>query len=286
MSANRHASNETTPSQAYSVIGTRPVRLGDAAKVTGQAIYGEDVRLPGMLYAKVLRPPAHGAALKKLDASEAGKIAGITVIQDGDLVAVLHEHPDAAENALALLKTEYDIPETKLDDKTIFEHLLAVAPVARVVAQDGDLKQGESLAATIFDETYLNGYVAHAAIETHTATAKVEKDKATVWPSTQAPFRAKDEIAQALGLPSQNVRVIAPFVGGGFGGKTVNKQAVQAARLAKLTGKPVQVAWSRADEFFNDTFRPAAVVKIRSGTDAQGKIVFWDYDVYFAGDRS
>jgi nicotinate dehydrogenase subunit B len=274
------------PVAEWTVMG-KPFLHRDARdKVTGKAVFAGDVRLPGMLYAKVLRPPAHGAALKRLDASVAREIAGVTVIQDGDLVAVLHEHPDAAENALSLLKPEYDIPETKLDDKTIFEHLLAVAPEARVVAQGGDLKQGESLAATIFDETYLNGYVAHAAIETHTATAKVEGDKATVWPSTQAPFRAKDEIAQALSLPPQNVRVIAPFVGGGFGGKTVNRQAVQAARLAKLTGKPVQVAWSRADEFFNDTFRPAAVVKIRSGTDAQGKIVLWDYDVYFAGDRS
>jgi CO/xanthine dehydrogenase Mo-binding subunit len=86
-------------------------------------------------------------------------------------------------------------------------------------------------------------------------------------------------------LPPQNVRVITPFVGGGFGGKTLNTQAVEAARLAKMTGKPVQVAWSRAEEFFYDTYRPAAVVKISSGIDESGKIVFWDYDVYFAGER-
>ncbi|MCJ7643087.1 MAG: molybdopterin-dependent oxidoreductase, partial [Candidatus Aminicenantes bacterium] len=118
------------PVAEWTVMG-KPFLHRDARdKVTGKAVFAGDVRLPGMLYAKVLRPPAHGAALKRLDASVAREIAGVTVIQDGDLVAVLHEHPDAAENALALLKAEYDIPETKLDDKNIFEHLLAVAPEA------------------------------------------------------------------------------------------------------------------------------------------------------------
>ncbi len=129
----------------------------------------------------------------------------------------------------------------------------------------------------------MNGYVAHAPMEPHTAMADVKGDKATVWASTQSPFRVKDEVAQAAGFPPANVHVIMPFVGGGFGGKTRNIQAVQAARLAKIVGKPVQVAWTREDEFFNDSFRPAAVVKIRSGTDDGAKIVFWDYGVYFAG---
>ncbi|MHB8093362.1 MAG: xanthine dehydrogenase family protein molybdopterin-binding subunit [Candidatus Aminicenantales bacterium] len=274
------------PVADWAVMG-RPFLHRDAKdKVTGKALYSGDIRLPGLLHAKILRPPAHGAALKSLDPSEAEKIPGARIIRDGDLVAVLHEQPDVAAAAVERLRAEFDVPESPLDDENIFAHLLARAPEARVVAQGGDLGRGEALAATAFDETYLNGYVAHAAMEPHTATAVIEEDKATVWPSTQSPFRAKDEIAKALGFPPSNVRVITPFVGGGFGGKTMNKQAVQAARLAQLSGKPVQVAWTRADEFFNDTFRPAAVVKIRSGIDAGGKIVFWDYDVYFAGDRS
>ena len=90
-------------------------------------------------------------------------------------------------------------------------------------------------------------------------------------------------MAQALGIPSGKVRIVTPFVGGGFGGKSQNRQVVEAARLAKLTGKPVQVAWSREEEFFYDTFRPAAIVKIRSGVTETNQIVFWNYDVYFAG---
>ena len=79
--------------------------------------------------------------------------------------------------------------------------------------------------------------------------------------------------------------MITPFVGGGFGGKAANMQAVEAARLAKATGRPVQVRWTREEEFFNDTFRPAAVVKVQAGLDEAGRIAFWDYDVRFAGDR-
>jgi len=274
------------PVAEWAVMGKPVLRRDALQKVTGKAVYAGDVRLPGLLYAKILRPPAHGAKLTALDTSLAEQVPGVKVIREGDLVAVLHELPDVAEDALGKVKAEYDLPQAGLDDKTIFDHLLEVAPEARTIAQGGDLQQGEVLAATLFDETYLNGYVAHAPVEPHTATARVEGDKATVWPSTQAPFRAKDEIAQALGLPPKNVRVIAPFVGGGFGGKNANRQAVQAALLAKLAGTPVQVAWSREDEFFYDTFRPAAVVKIKSGMDGAGKIVLWDYTVYFAGSRS
>jgi len=127
--------------------------------------------------------------------------------------------------------------------------------------------------------------VAHAPIEPHTALVVPEGDRATVWPSSQTPFRAKEDAAAALGVPADRVRVISPYVGGGFGGKTRNLQVEQAARLAKLSGKPVQVAWSREEEFFYDTFRPAAVVKVRAGIDDAGSIGLWDYRVYFAGQR-
>ena len=102
-------------------------------------------------------------------------------------------------------------------------------------------------------------------METHSAVAQIENGKVTVWASTQAPFSVRPAVAQALGMPQENVHVITPYVGGGFGGKSGAPQAVEAARLAKVTGKPVQLVWDRSEEFFFDTFRPAAVVKIRSG---------------------
>ncbi len=155
----------------------------------------------------------------------------------------------------------------------------------KLVGENGNLQQGEKESTKFFEKTYLDGYKAHAPMEPHTATAHIEGDKATVWPSSQTPFRAKDEVAEALGIKPENVHIISPFVGGGFGGKSRNLQVVEAARLSKLAGKPVQVAWTRQEEFFYDSFRPAAIVKIKSGIDKNGHISFWDYNVYYAGER-
>jgi isoquinoline 1-oxidoreductase len=269
----------------FKVMGKPTLRRDAREKVTGAAKFSADIRLPGMLYAKVLRPPAHGAKLKSVDTAPAKAIAGVQVVQDGDFVAVLHELPDVAESALEKVKADFDVPPPHVDDKTIFDHLLSVAPGANVVNQGGDLAAGRQGSARRFSTTYLNSYVAHAAMETHAALAHLDGGKMTVWASTQNPFGARDEIARALGFDAQNVRVITPFVGGGFGGKGFNLQAVEAARLAKAVGRPVQVMWSRAEEFFNDTFRPAAIVKIDSGIDAAGRMTFWDYEVFYAGDR-
>ncbi|MHC4641304.1 MAG: xanthine dehydrogenase family protein molybdopterin-binding subunit [Planctomycetota bacterium] len=273
-----------TPSE-FNIVGKPVLRRDALVKVTGKAEFAGDIRLDGMLYAKILRPPAHGAKLISVDTSAVEKIADVRLVREGDLIAVLHKNPDGAENALTKIKAKFDVPEAKVDDVSIFDHLVKNAPGRNVVDRGGDIKSGEKLADVVIEQTYLNSYVAHAPMEAHTALAKVERNKATVWVSTQGPFRVKDQVAGALGFSSQNVRIITPFVGGGFGGKTSGPQAVEAARLAKAVGKPVQVAWTRAEEFFYDTFRPAAVVKIKSGITNSGKIVLWDYGVYFAGSR-
>lgn len=254
-------------------------------KVTGKAQFAGDIRIPGMLYAKVLRPPAHGAKLLEVDLSEARKTPGVRIVQEKDLVAVLHELPDVAEAALGKVKAKFDIPPSTPDEISIFDHLLKVAPAGRSVQNGGDLKAGESASKEIIESTYFNDYVAHSPMEPHTAVASIEGDKVTVWASTQNPFTAKEEIARALAVESEKVRVITPYVGGGFGGKTRNLQAVEAALLARSAGKPVQVAYNRQEEFFYDAFRPAAIVKIRSGISSAGAISLWEYRVYFAGER-
>jgi len=122
-------------------------------------------------------------------------------------------------------------------------------------------------------------------MEPHTAVAELQNGKMTVWSSTQTPFGDQPGIARSIGYEPGNVRVLTPYVGGGFGGKTSGLQAVEAARLAQITGRPVQVAWTRAEEFFYDTFRPAATIKVASGMDENGKLTLWDYQVYGAGAR-
>jgi nicotinate dehydrogenase subunit B len=273
------------PVSAYTVVGKTVARKDALEKVTGKARYAADMGFPGTLHARIVRPPAHGAKLKEVDTSAAERIAGTKVVRDGDLVAVLHEHQDVADRALALVTAQFDVPAATVDDTTIFDHLVKAAPEGRVIDESGNLQEGVKLAASIFDGTYLNSYVSHATVETHSAVAKAEDGKVTVWVSTQAPFIVKTQVAEGASFSPANVRVITPYVGAGFGGKTGARQAVEAAILAKITGKPVQVVWDRAEEFFYDTFRPAAVVKIQSGLSSAGKICLWDYKVYCAGDR-
>jgi len=267
------------------IIGKPHNRIDAVDKVTGKARYTGDIRVPGMVYARILRPPAHGARLKSLDTSAVDKIEGFQVIRDGDLVAVLHKNPDEAEKALPKIIAEYDIPEARFDDKSVFDYIVANAADGRVVEKAGDIEEGHKLAQDMVEQTYLNGYVSHATLETHTALAQFEDGKVTVWASTQTPFGLQRQLTSELNIPIENVRVIAPFVGGGFGGKISNGQAIQAVKLAKISKKPVQLVWSRADEFFYDTFRPAAVVKIKSGLTDSGKIVSWDYNIYGMGQR-
>jgi isoquinoline 1-oxidoreductase len=269
----------------HKVIGKPVFKRDSLEKVTGKAKYAADIQFPGMLYAKILRPPAHGAKMKSLDVSEAKKIKGVVVVQDDDLVAVLHENPDIAEEALSEIIAEFDTPPAKVNDETIFEYLVNSATESDIVSQGGNVEEGRKLSDVIVEQQYNDGYKAHAAIELHAATAIMEGERIVIWASTQTPFGIRREVAETLNVPEQNVRLMQTFVGGGFGGKAAGRQVVEAARLTKLTGKPVQVAWTRREVFFYDTFRPAAVVKITSGMTNSGKVTLWDYKVYFAGSR-
>ncbi len=274
------------PPSVFVVCGKSLPRPDAGEKVTGRAQFAGDVRLPGMLYGRVLRPPAHGAVLKSVDVTAAREIKDVRVVQEGDFVAVVHPLPDQADKAMSLIKAQFEVPEAKVDENTIHQHLLNASTRENVIESRGDLGQGRESASLMFDEAYHTPYVAHAPTESHTAVAKVERDSATFWIGTQRPFGAQETLAEMLGLPSDKVRVITPYVGGGFGGKSQIGQAIQAARLSKMAGRPVQVAWTREEEFFYDTFMPAAVVKISSGLNKSNRIVFWDYQVFFAGERS
>lgn len=269
----------------FSEVG-KSLKHSDAfLKVTGQAKYTGDYSLPGMVYARILRPPSHGAKLTSVDYSAAEKMEGIKVIRDGDLIAVLHENRDMADRAVVKIEAKYSFNEMPVNEKTIFDFMLKTDSASGEVGSAGNLEAGRKLSVKTFESEFLDPYLAHTPIETHTALAHIENDKITVWASTQNPFGLQEEIANEIGSPLKNVRVITPFVGGGFGGKSANQQGIEAARLTKLSGKPVMVLWTRDEEFFYDHFHPAGVIKIRSGIDSKGMIKFWDYNIYYGGTR-
>jgi len=269
----------------FTYVGKSYNRVDSYEKVTGKAKYTGDLKLPGMVFARILRPPSHGAKLSSVDVSPAEKIEGVKVVRDGDFIAVISENRDKVDEAIVKIKAEYTFNELKVNDKTIFDWMLSADSAVNVVRTAGDIEAGYKSSDKIFETEFNDVYLAHAPIETHTALAQLVGDKMTVWASTQSPFGLQDNIIRELGYPREKVRVITPFVGGGFGGKAAYQQGVEAARLAKLTGKPVMLIWTRDEEFFYDTFHSAGVVKINSGIDKSGRITFWDYHVWYAGTR-
>ncbi len=269
----------------FTYVGKSYKHSDAALKVTGAAKFTGDYKLPGMVYARILRPPSHGAKLKSVDYSAAEMIEGVKVIRDGDLVAILHTNREKAGEALASIKAEYTFDELPVNEKTIFEWMLKADSRANVVRTKGDLEEGKNLSDKVFESEFHDPYLAHAPMETHTALAEFKDGKMTVWAATQTPYPMQDALVRELSLPLDKVRVIVPFVGGGFGGKSAYQQGIEAAKLAKLSGKPVMVLWTRDEEFFYDNHHSAAVVKVKSGIDKEGNIKLWDYHVYYAGTR-
>jgi nicotinate dehydrogenase subunit B len=270
----------------FKIVGTSPQRRDAIDKVTGRAKYAGDIVPPGALHARIVRPPAHGAQVTSVDTTAAEAVPGVRVVREGDLVAVLHEHRDEADRALRLVKATFGPASSTLDEQTIFAHLERSAPQGRTAAEGGSVAEGERAAVRVVEQKYRKGYVAHAPMETHSAVASVGSDgKVTVWASTQTPFPLQTQVARVLKLPAEKVRIITPYVGGGFGGKSASQQALEAARLAVAAGKPVRVVWDRTEEFFFDTFDPAAVITIRAGLDSANRIVSWSNEIIGAGER-
>lgn len=179
----------------FDVIGKSFLRRDGVEKATGKALYSADIQLPGMLYAKIVRPPAHGSKLISVKTSEAEAMPGVKLLREDDFIVVLHAHPEMAEKAVNAIKTEWEIPPSKADDETIFAHILRTATDGRERHSGGDLEQGKKEADILFDEEYHDGYKAHASIETHTATAVFEDGKITMWASSQTPFGTRQEIS-------------------------------------------------------------------------------------------
>jgi isoquinoline 1-oxidoreductase len=263
-----------TPVKEWKVLGTSLPRPNRRDLVTGAHRYPSDIVRPGMLYGKILRPPSYGAKLTAIDLAPAKAMKGVFAFQDGSFVGVAAPTTFAAEAALAAIaKTAAWEPAPHPSSKEVFDYLRQKArgipknPYAEEVAA----------AAKALRQTYQVAYVQHAPLEPRVAVAEWEGDKVTVWTSSQNPFGAHSELARALGIPNDRVRVIVPDFGGGFGGKHQPDAPIEAARLAKAAGKPVVVRWTRQEEFTWACFRPAAVIDIEASLDAKGTLTSWHF---------
>lgn len=276
---------EIKNSKDFKIIGKPIISIDAESKVTGKAKYAGDIKLPGMVYANIIRPQVFDSKKIKVDSSGLSAFKGVELVEDEDLVAVVHPDPEIAYKAAKKIKVTWKSPDTEVDNETIFQYLDDNIKEKKVFEENGNLTVGREASETIIEAKYFDGYKAHASIETHSATCYFKDDKLTMWASTQTPFGTREQLAKSLDMPLEKIHLKQIFLGGGFGGKIYNRQAIEAAKIAKSCGKPVQLVWSRKEEFMYDRFRTAALIKTTSGVDRNGKLKLWEFDIYCAGTR-
>ena len=272
-----------TQPQDFSVMGSDVRRIDAEPRVTGRAVYSQDVLRPGMLFAGILRAPSFGAHLIEADTSAAEHMPGVVrVVRDGDLIAVLAEDDESAERALSAVEATWeggphgstiDIPrilaETKRD------------PV--VVQEAGDVEEAFRRAEHVLEATYYAPHISNLPMEPRAAVAEWLGDKLTVWAGTQRPFGLRTELSGMFRIPEADVRVISMEIGGGFGTKSWYPTGAEAAKLARIAGRPVRVAYTRQEDATEGTFRPAALIEIKSAFHSDGTITAWQCEAIHAG---
>lgn len=318
-------------------VGQSIPRIDGPEKVTGRAVYASDVRLPGMVYGKILRSPLPHARIRRIDSSKAASMPGVVAVLTRDNLQVSSPYFGAYikdQTIVALEKVRYvgDIvaavaaTEEKIAEKALreieveYEELPAVlgvdealsdkAPVihdenparkdpryghgASLIRHDstnifyhfhyerGDVEDGFRQADHVFSETYFLSSAQHYPLEPHVCVADYRHDQVTIWTGSQTPFPLRQESARIFGLPLSRVRVIVPYVGGGYGAKSGVKNEALAVALSCLAKRPVRVSLS-ADETFKTLCDPSAKVTIKTGVKKDGTFVARQCEVYFNG---
>ena len=264
-----------TPVKEWKVLGTSVPRPNRRDIVTGAHRYPTDIVRPNMLHGKVLRPPSYGAKLTFIDLAPAKAMKEVVVVQDGAFVGVAAPTTFMAQKALdAIAETAKWESAPHPSSKELFDYL-------RQHAQGGVPKnpfaEEVAKAEKVFRQSYHVAYVQHAPLEARAAVAEWTDGKLTVWTSTQNPFGYQGELARTFRLANDQVRVIVPDFGSGFGGKHTGEAAVEAARLAQAAERPVSLKWSRREEFTWACFRPAAVIDVEATLDAKGTLTSWHF---------
>ena len=260
------------------MLGTSQPRLEVPAMVLGSAVYGADVALPGMLVASVLRCPVFGGSAKRVDARAARKVAGvrdIVEIQRG--VAVLAENAWAALSARERLNVTWDFgTNAELDNVSLSRRLTDAAARSGKIAKDkGDPEQAFAGATRLLEAQYQTSYLAHATSEPMNCVARVTPEGCDVWVGTQSQEGAQATAARVCGLAKDRVRVHSTLLGGGFGRRLESDFVAEAVELAQRCGAPVQVLWTRADDFQHDFYRPAHYTAVKAVLDDKGMPHAW-----------
>ena len=281
------AEDPLIPASDWKVAGRPAAKVDGIDFVTGRHRYPSDQKLPEMLYGKVVRPSAFEATLVSVDTQKAEQM-GVTVVRDGNFVGVAAPTSQLASSAAAAIRAEWRA-DPQPSNKDLFDYLRKNVVEGKDVTGDGDrfdtgsVDEAMKAADHRLEQTYTVQYIAHVPLEPRAAVAKWEGDRLTVWTGTQRPFGVRGQLAEAFHIPEENVRVLMPDMGSGYGGKHTGETAIEAARLARAAKRPVMAVWTREEEFTWAYFRPAGVIDVKSGVRKDGTITAWEFHNYNSG---
>jgi isoquinoline 1-oxidoreductase beta subunit len=268
----------------FRLIGKSEKRLDAPAKVNGSAVYGIDVRPPGVKIATLAQSPVFGGRVKSVDDAAARGVKGVRqIVRLDDCVAVVADHMGAARKGLAALRIEWDEgPLAKLTTSDIAAELekatLDPGPVAQSI---GDVDKAMASAVTRVEATYQVPFLAHAALEPMNCTVHVRQDRCEIWVGNQAIARCQAAAAKVLGLPVDKVVLHNHLIGGGFGRRLESDGVARAVQIAQQVDGPVKVVWTREEDIQHDMYRPCFFDRISAGLDGSGRPVAWNHR--FAG---
>jgi CO/xanthine dehydrogenase Mo-binding subunit len=265
----------------YQIVGKPVPRVDLPPKLTGEFTYTQDVRVPGMLHGRVVRPPVVSSKLVSVEESSVKQIPGVVkVVQDGSFVGVVAKTEWAAIQAAKALKVAWSEPATKLPAN--YEELYAYLKNTKSFRHESIVDKGNPAAALsqatkTFNATYRWPFQMHGMLGPSCAVADVRGNRATIWTGTQGPLRTRKAVAELLGVHEENVRLIYREGSGSYGRLSNDDVPEDAALLSRAVGKPVRVQWMREDEHGWEPKGPAQLTTVRAGIDAQEKIVAWDF---------
>ena len=265
----------------FKVIGKSAPRKSLPAKVYGTHDYVHNLRLPGMLHGRVIRPPVHGASPLQIDDSALKTLSGHPhVVRKGNFVAVVAEREEQVIRAAQALKVDWGASQVWPAQQELPQLLKNSAAADRVLDSAGDVEKGLAQAAKTHSAQYFVPYQQHGSIGPSCALADVKADSATLWSPTQTSFNTRDCVAAILGMPPGRVRLIWLEGSGCYGQNGADDVTADAALLSQLVGKPVRVQWMRHDENRSEPKGPPMAMEVKGGIDAAGTIVAWDYQVW------
>ena len=262
----------------FKLIGTPAKRLDTPPKVNGTAVYGIDVRPPGVKFATLAQSPVFGGRVKSVDDAAAKVVKGVRqIVRLHDAVAVVADHMGAAKKGMAALVIEWDNgPHAKLDTDAIAGELEKATLHAGAVAQNiGNVEAGMAGAVTKVEVAYQVPFLAHATMEPMNCTVRVRKDECEVWVGSQVLARVQAAAAKTAGIPLEKVVVHNHLLGGGFGRRLEVDGVIRAVEIAKHVDGPVKVVWTREEDIQHDMYRPYFFDRFSAGLDEKGKPVAW-----------